>query len=102
MPSGTGLPRSSPGGSAVDLAAPGRARDLHGLPPAYIDCGTAEVFRDEDVAFATRIWAAGGTAELHLCSGGFHGFDGLVPESPLSQASVATRTAWVDRLLRGR
>src|SRR5205823_2536521 len=41
-------------------AAPARATDLSGLPPAYIECGSAEVFRDEDVAYASAIWAAGG------------------------------------------
>ena len=28
--------------------------------------GTAEVFRDEDVAFASTIWASGGDCELHV------------------------------------
>lgn len=36
-------------------AAPARATDLSGLPPAFIDCGSAEVFRDEDVAYATAL-----------------------------------------------
>ena len=34
-------------------AAPSRATDLSGLPPTFIDVGTAEVFRDEDVAYAS-------------------------------------------------
>ena len=33
-------------------AAPARATDLSGLPPAFIDVGSAETFRDEDVAYA--------------------------------------------------
>ena len=41
-------------------AAPARAADLSGLPPAFIDVGSAETFRDEDVAYASRIWQAGG------------------------------------------
>ena len=55
-------------------SAPGRALDLSGLPPAYLEAGSAEVFRDETVAFAGRIWEAGGSAELHVWAGGFHGF----------------------------
>ena len=48
------------GGPDVSIyAAPARATDLAGLPPAYIDCGSAEVFRDEDVAYAAALWAAG-------------------------------------------
>jgi acetyl esterase/lipase len=88
------------GGDAVSIyAAPARAADLSGLPPAFIDVGSAEVFRDEDVAYATALWRAGVQAELHVWPGGFHGFDLLVPQSPLSQAVVASRGAWVARLL---
>ncbi len=78
-------------------AAPGRATDLSGLPPAYIDVGSAEVFRDEAVAYASQIWADGGAAELHVWSGGFHGFDGLAPHARISRESVQTRTNWLAR-----
>ena len=48
-------------------AAPARATDLAGLPPAYIEAGSAEVFRDEAVALASGIWEAGGSARAaHL------------------------------------
>jgi acetyl esterase/lipase len=80
-------------------AAPARATDLSGLPPAYIDCGSAEVFRDEDVAYATALWAAGVQAELHVWAGGFHGFDGLAPQAALSQAALAARESWLVRIL---
>lgn len=81
-------------------AAPARATDLAGLPPAFIDCGSAEVFRDEDVAYATALWAAGGQAELHVWAGGFHGFDGFAPEAVVSQAAIAARASWLRRILR--
>ena len=88
------------GGDDVSIyAAPSRATDLSGLPPAIIDVGSAEVFRDEDVAYASSIWASGGVAELHVWPGGFHGFDLMAPHVPISQAMVATRTAWVARML---
>jgi acetyl esterase/lipase len=80
-------------------AAPSRATDLSGLPPTFIDCASAEVFRDEDIDFASRIWAAGGVAELHVWPGGFHGFDAFVPTAVISQAARAARTAWLRRLL---
>ena len=80
-------------------AAPARAIDLSGLPPAYIDCGSAEVFRDEDVAYASAIWAAGGVAELHVWAGGFHAFDGMVPQAAVSRAARETRTRFVARVL---
>ncbi|WP_382304270.1 alpha/beta hydrolase [Herbiconiux sp. UC225_62] len=80
-------------------AAPSRATDLSGLPPAFIDCGSAEVFRDEDVAYASTIWASGGQAELHVWPGGFHAFEGYAPQAALSQEMVDMRDRWVHRLL---
>jgi acetyl esterase/lipase len=80
-------------------AAPARATDLTGLPTTYIDAGSAEVFRDEDVAYATRLWEAGVQAELHVFAGGFHGFDGFAPQAAVSQAMLTARNDWVNRLL---
>ena len=34
-------------------AAPPRAEDLSGLPPAFLDASSAETFRDEVVTYAT-------------------------------------------------
>ncbi|WP_410673000.1 alpha/beta hydrolase fold domain-containing protein [Amycolatopsis sp. cmx-4-68] len=84
---------------APAYAAPARASDLSGLPPAFLDVGTAETFRDEVVAYAGRIWQAGGEAELHVWPGGFHGFDSLAPEAKLSRAARAARLTWLRRLL---
>ncbi|MEV6230942.1 alpha/beta hydrolase [Saccharopolyspora shandongensis] len=81
-------------------AAAARATDLSGLPPTFIDAGSAEVFRDEDVAFASAIWAAGGVAELHVWGGAFHGFHDIAPDSALARACIAARESWLARLLR--
>lgn len=80
-------------------AAPARASDLSGLPATYIDVGSAEVFRDEDVACASQIWADGGIAELHVWPGGTHGFDLLAPHAAISRQAVQARTEWLRRLL---
>ncbi|SOE07419.1 alpha/beta hydrolase [Streptomyces sp. Ag109_G2-15] len=80
-------------------AAPARATDLSGLPPAFLDVGSAETFRDEVVDYASRIWRSGGTAELHVWPGGFHGFDGFAPQTGLSQAARAAQLDWLRRLL---
>ncbi len=80
-------------------AAPARAPDLSGLPPTYIDVGSAETFRDEDVDYAMRLWQAGGIAELHVWPGGFHGFDLIAPGAAVSQAAQAARVTWLRRLL---
>jgi acetyl esterase/lipase len=96
----TALLGDSRGGPEVSpYAAPARATDLGGLPPAFVDVGSAEVFRDEAVDYARRIWAAGGAAELHVWSGGFHGFDVMVPTAALSAAARTARLSWLARLL---
>lgn len=44
------------GGSDVSIyTAPSRATDLARLPPTFIDVGSAEVFRDEVVSYATQV-----------------------------------------------
>jgi acetyl esterase/lipase len=79
-------------------AAPARATDLSNLPPAFIDVGSAETFRDEDVSYASRIWQAGGRAELHVWPGAFHGFDSMVPSAAISQEARDARVRWLNRL----
>jgi acetyl esterase/lipase len=98
----TALLGAARGGPDVSpYAAPARATDLSGLPPAFIDVGSAETFRDEDVAYATRIWQAGGQAELHVWPGGFHGFAGMVPDAAVSKAAVQAQRGWLQRMLAG-
>jgi acetyl esterase/lipase len=88
-------------GSAVSgYVSPSVAADLSGLPPTYVDVGSAEVFRDEDVAYATRIWEAGGQAELHVWAGGVHGFDTMFPEARISATARQARSDWLGRALR--
>ena len=80
-------------------AAAARADDLSRLPATFLDVGSAETFRDEVVTFASRIWAAGGDAELHVWSGGFHAFYLDLPEAQLSVAALRARVDWLRRLL---
>lgn len=82
-----------------EYVSPAVADDLSGLPTAYIDTGSAEVFRAEDAAYAAGIWAAGGQAELHVWAGGFHGFDALYPQADISATARRTRTDWLTRIL---
>ncbi|WP_017793530.1 alpha/beta hydrolase [Leucobacter salsicius] len=79
--------------------APIHATDLAGLAPAYFEVGAADVFRDETVAYASRIWAAGGSAELHVWAGGYHGFNGFSPDAVVSQAANTARDSRWRRIL---
>lgn len=64
------------------LAAPGRAADLSGLAPAYLEVGELDIFRDEDVRYAQQLWAAGVPTDLHVHAGYPHAFDVLLLGSP--------------------
>lgn len=96
----TALLGAARGGPDVSpYAAPARATDLSRLPPAFIDVGAAEIFRDESIAYADRIWACGGDAELHVWAGGFHAFDIFAPHTVLARGMIRTRDAWVEKIL---
>ncbi|NMH79397.1 alpha/beta hydrolase [Pseudonocardia xinjiangensis] len=87
--------------SVSPYAAPARATDLSGLPGAFVDCGSTETFRDEDVDYATRLWGAGVQAELHVWPGAFHGFDTFLPGAALSVDARRARESWLRRLITG-
>jgi acetyl esterase/lipase len=96
----TALLGEARGGPDVSpYAAPARATDLSGLPPAFVDVGAAEIFRDEAIAYADGLWRAGGEAELHVWAGGFHAFDIFAPHTVLARGMVRTRDAWVEKIL---
>ena len=74
------------GGDDVDIyAAPSRATDLAGLPPAVISVGDLDMFLDEDIDYAQRLLRAGVPTELHIYAGAFHGSNTFVAHSDLSQ-----------------
>ena len=79
--------------------APARAPDLSGLPPTRLNDGSAELFRDEVVAYASKMWEQGGQAERHVWPGGWHSFDGFAPTSALAKVCHETRLAWMKRIL---
>lgn len=79
--------------------APGDSDDLAGLPPTFLDVGGAELFRDSVVSFASRLWAAGNSAELHVWSGGFHASDCVVEDAVVSEEAHRARERWLHRLI---
>ena len=91
-----GPDRGMPG--VDELRAPSRASDLSGLPPTFIDVGECEVFRDEAVAFASKIWKSGGTAELHVWPGLYHGAFLCEPDVPVSKAAADAQKTYIKRV----
>jgi acetyl esterase/lipase len=82
-------------------AAPARATDLSGLPHAWIDVGSAELFRDENVAYASKLWECGVQAELHVWEGAWHAFDIYAAKAKVSKVALETRFAWIKRVFAG-
>ncbi len=81
-------------------AAPARATDLAGLPPAYISVCEYDPLRDEGIAYAQKLLAAEVSVELHLFPGTFHGST-LVAGAAISQRMIAETSAVLRRALLG-
>jgi acetyl esterase/lipase len=80
-------------GEPPPYAAPGRADDLAGLPPAYVLTAEHDPLRDEAIDYARRLLAAGVSVELHNYAGAVHGFDLYAPGSALTTRSFEERSA---------
>jgi len=68
-------------------ASPARAKDLRGLPRAYVSAMQFDPLRDEGIDYALGLLAAGVTVELHLFPGTFHG-SALVEHARISQREL--------------
>ncbi len=79
-------------------AAAARLDDFTGLPPAYIEFGQMDVFRDEGLSYAHRLMQAGIETELHVHPGVPHGFDVFVPSCRISQLAMSYRRNALNRL----
>ena len=88
------------GASDVSIySAPARAKDLSRLPTTWIDVGGNELFRDEDVIYASRLAEFGVPCELHVWPGGWHAFDVHAQNTALSKACIQARMTWFKRVL---
>jgi acetyl esterase/lipase len=89
------------GGQPADqYAAPARAEDLTGLPPAYVSVCEFDPLRDEGFTYAHRLIQAGVPTELHHFPGTFHGSE-LVAGAEVSRRMTAEALAAINRGLKG-
>jgi acetyl esterase/lipase len=71
---------------ALSYAIPARASSLRGLPSTYIDVGSLDLFRDENLEYAKRLANHHVEVEFHLWPGLPHGFDGILSLSWFNRA----------------
>ncbi|MGW1005537.1 alpha/beta hydrolase [Streptomyces sp. NPDC002520] len=91
------------GDGAHPYASPGLAADLAGLPPAVVLLPECDPLRDDALAYAQRLEAAGAAPQVRVWPGMFHGFlglRGLLPEAEqaLTEAAHALRDALGSRV----
>jgi acetyl esterase/lipase len=79
-------------------AAPARAEDLAGLPPAFVSVGAVDGFLDEDVEYALRLNHAQVPTELHVYPGACHGYQ-MATESETARQSRRDAQDWLRRVL---
>ena len=79
-------------------AAPARATDLSGLPPALVCVGAADGFRDEDITYAQRLNQAGVPTELHVYPGAPHGV-GIFAQTAVARRYLRDIDDWIGRQL---
>jgi acetyl esterase/lipase len=72
-------------------AAPARLTDATDLPPAYIEVGQIDVFRDEDLTYAITLSRAGVPVEFHLHPGVPHEFDSIAFNPDVARRAIADR-----------
>ncbi|GIH94253.1 alpha/beta hydrolase [Planobispora siamensis] len=85
------LGHSAGGPGTPAYAAPARVADPAGLPPAYIEVGQLDIFRDEDLTYALRLSQAGVPVEFHLHPGVPHEFEGIAHASDVARRVIADR-----------
>jgi len=81
--------RSLENGIIPEYAAPSRASDLSGLPPAYTFVGELEPFRDEVIDYASRLVKAGVPTEFHLYPGCFHACERMAPYTDIGKRIIS-------------
>ncbi|MBF6170850.1 alpha/beta hydrolase [Nocardia blacklockiae] len=86
------------GAPATAYAAPARATDLSGLPPAYIASAEFDPNRDENIDYAVRLLHAGVPVELHQWPGTFHGSQAIL-SAEISQRQIGELAAVLRRAL---
>ena len=81
--------------------APGRAKDLSGLAPAYIGVAGHDPLRDDGIRYGELLAAAGVAVEVHNAETLVHGYLGYAGVVPAATAALERGLAALRSGLRG-
>ncbi|KAF2159279.1 hypothetical protein M409DRAFT_71165 [Zasmidium cellare ATCC 36951] len=84
--------------SVIEAAGRMTPSEARGLPPAYIDVGELDLFRDEDLEYAKNLGKGGVSCELHLVPNVPHAYEGFAPESDVARFIIDKREQVIKSL----
>ena len=87
------LGRTPPGPASV----PGRNHQMIGAASTFITCSELDPLRDEALAYARHLLAAGVRTDLHVFGATCHGFDSLRPDWAVSRDLLAMQARALRR-----
>lgn len=87
-----------PGRDVPTYAVPARREDYIGLPPAWIGVGAADLFLDEDRAYAQNLSDAGVDVTYIEAPGAIHGFD--IAGTPMGVEFTGSQIEFVKQFTR--
>ena len=74
------------------ILAPGRATEIsRAMPSLYIDVGEHDIVRDDCISYASKFWASGVNAEMHVWPGVGCWFDLVAPRAQVSERALDAR-----------
>ncbi|KAK5165948.1 uncharacterized protein LTR77_008872 [Saxophila tyrrhenica] len=82
----------------IEAAGRMTVKDARGLPPAYIDVGELDIFRDEDLQYASTLGKAGVECEFHMYPGVPHAWGEFVPELQSARDAMENRCRVISSL----
>ena len=82
------------------LVAPLRVADAAGLPPALICVAELDPLRDEGLAYARRLAAAGVRVRTRVDPGMLHGYLGAAADVAVAGEALAEATGWMKSLIK--
>jgi acetyl esterase/lipase len=81
-----------------EYAVPLSAKNLKGLPRAYIDVGGLDMVCNEAVQYGAKLLADGVDTETHVYSGALHVFDLIAPKVSLTLNAKDNRRRFIGKI----